>query len=426
MEIIYNIINAILQIFLLCFFFSTFSEKNSFKGIYIYVFSITAFFVFSLLFLDVGLIKFLILILVSFLISVLFKLKWHTKIFLTTIIVTLSSLSETVVALLSSYILNEEIAVLKTGSYLFAGMMISKLIIFAIISIIKFGKHSLPKVKISMLWAYIGFMLITSIMIIFVILDYMYFITDNPVKKITAVFVIITLMLTNIVLFYIIDRICDYFTMQQNLLIANKLIYTQKETYKELYDNQVQIRKIKHDLKNTMIGILHELDNGNFANAKEYIKTSCKLLESQDNFICGNSIIDTIISIKNEKAAALGIKFGVEIELQQQICVDTIDLSVIMGNAIDNAIEATEKLNSNDKIIDISIISRNYSLVIIIKNPVLHRIDVNNLISTKEDKDSHGLGVLQMQSLSKKYNGEVFFDCNDEQFKTTIVLNCNE
>lgn len=426
MEIIYNIINGILQIYLLCFFFGTFLEKNLFKGIYIYMFSIIVFFVFSLLFLDVGLIKFLILILVSFLISVLYKSKWHTKIFLTIIVVTLSSLSETVVALLSSYVLNEEIAVLKTGSYLFAGMMISKLIIFAIIAIIKFGKHSLPKEKINMLWAYIGFMLITSIMIIFVILDYMYFITDNPGKKITAILVIITLILTNIVLFYIIDRICDYFTIKQNLLIANKLIDTQKETYKELYDNQVQIRKIKHDLKNTMIGILHELDNDNIANAKEYIKTSCKLLEYQNSFICGNNIIDTIISIKNEKAAASDIKFDLEIELQQQICVDTIDLSVIMGNAIDNAIEATEKVDSNDKIIDISIISRNYSLVIIIKNPVLYKIDVNNLISTKEERESHGLGILQMQSLSEKYNGNVFFDCNDEQFKTTIVLNCNE
>ena len=138
---------------------------------------------------------------VSFLISILYELKWHTKIFLTAIIVTLSSLSETAVALFSSYILNKEIAVLKTGIYLFAGMMVSKLIIFAIIAIIKFGKHSLPKFKISMLWSYIGFMLITSIMIIFVILDYMYYIMDNPSKKVIAISVIITLILTNIALF---------------------------------------------------------------------------------------------------------------------------------------------------------------------------------------------------------------------------------
>ena len=356
----------------------------------------------------------------------MYELKWHTKIFLTAIIVTLSSLSETAVALFSSYILNKEIAVLKTGIYLFAGMMVSKLIIFAIIAIIKFGKHSLPKFKISMLWSYIGFMLITSIMIIFVILDYMYYIMDNPSKKVIAISVIITLILTNIALFYIIDKICDYFIVKQNLLIANTLVENQKSTYKELYDNQVQIRKIKHDLKNTMIGILHELDNDNISNAKEHIKTSCELLESQNSFICGYSIIDTILSIKNERATSLGIKLDVEIELQQRIGVDTIDLSVIMGNAIDNAIEATEKLSSNHKAVDISIISKNYSLIIIIKNPVPHKIDISNLISTKADSESHGYGILQMRSLAKKYNGDIFFDCNDEQFKTTIILNYNE
>ncbi len=426
MDIIYHLVNGILQIYLLCFFFETFSEKKTFKGKYIYIFSITTIFILSLLFLDVGLIKFLILILVSFLISILYELKWHTKIFLTAIIVTLSSLSETAVALFSSYILNKEIAVLKTGIYLFAGMMVSKLIIFAIIAIIKFGKHSLPKFKISMLWSYIGFMLITSIMIIFVILDYMYYIMDNPSKKVIAISVIITLILTNIALFYIIDKICDYFIVKQNLLIANTLVENQKLTYKELYDNQVQIRKIKHDLKNTMIGILHELDNDNISNAKEHIKTSCELLESQNSFICGYSIIDTILSIKNERAISLGIKLDVEIELQQRIGIDTIDLSVIMGNAIDNAIEATEKLSSNHKAVDISIISKNYSLIIIIKNPVPHKIDISNLISTKADSESHGYGILQMRSLAKKYNGDIFFDCNDEQFKTTIILNYNE
>ena len=109
MDIIYHLVNGILQIYLLCFFFETFSEKKTFKGKYIYIFSITTIFILSLLFLDVGLIKFLILILVSFLISILYELKWHTKIFLTAIIVTLSSLSETAVALFSSYILNKEI-----------------------------------------------------------------------------------------------------------------------------------------------------------------------------------------------------------------------------------------------------------------------------------------------------------------------------
>lgn len=55
-----------------------------------------------------------------------------------------------------------------------------------------------------------------------------------------------------------------------------------------------------------------------------------------------------------------------------------------------------------------------------------HKIDISNLISTKADSESHGYGILQMRSLAKKYNGDIFFDCNDEQFKTTIILNYNE
>ena len=105
--------------------------------------------------------------------------------------------------------------------------------------------------------------------------------------------------------------------------------------------------------------------------------------------------------------------------------MDSIDFSVLIGNAIDNAIEATQSVKTHDKVINITIMTKNSNLLIIVKNPVDAKIDTQNLATTKKEFELHGFGVLQMTNLVEKYGGDIFFECDDKQFKTTIILNNN-
>lgn len=305
-------------------------------------------------------------------------------------------------------------------------MLLSKLITFITIAIIRLGNHSLPFKKLEGVWAYIILLPLTSIIFVFMISDYMYTIVDDKVKQTLTIASVFLIIITNILLFYVIDKIRDYFVSQSNLAIANELIEKQKITYKNLFDSQTEIKKIKHDLKNVMYGILHEIDTNNIEKAKNYIKHNCNLLApSTVSFISGNSIIDTLISAKNHVANDLNITLDVETELSSQIYMDSIDFSVLIGNAIDNAIEATQSVKTHDKVINITIMTKNSNLLIIVKNPVDAKIDTQNLATTKKEFELHGFGVLQMTNLVEKYGGDIFFECDDKQFKTTIILNNN-
>lgn len=423
-NIILCVFNGLLSIFIICFFFGIFAPKCNFKLRNFILCIISIMFIVSLICLKNSLFSFTVLLFVVFILSLLYKLKWYNHIFLTSVITLIFSFSELIVVLISSNILKVDLSVLKTGYYFVSGMLLSKLLSFVIVAIIKIGKHTLPVKKFGLLWGYISILPLTSFILIFIMVDYIYKIEDNPPMQLITAISYGLLIASNIFIFYVIDKISDRFVTEQKLVLASELIERQKKSYRDLYENQSEIRKIKHDLKNEMIGILHDIENQKTEDAVKHIKQNCEILEAKSNsLISGNSIIDTLISVKSEIAESFGIKFNVESELLNQINVDVIDFSILLGNAIDNAIEATQKTQLHKKTVNLSIISKEENIVMIVKNPVDEKIDVSSLSTTKIDTDVHGFGVLQMKSLASKYDGEVFLKCDNSIFKTTIIIN---
>ena len=133
-----------------------------------------------------------------------------------------------------------------------------------------------------------------------------------------------------------------------------------------------------------------------------------------------NPILDAVILSKIKTANTFNIDIKPTVIINQPIYVDAIDLSILIGNALDNAIEAA-KLISNT-VITIKIISLVEQLTIEITNPVKENVDTNKLKSNKTNKYLHGLGIQSMQSISAKYDGEIFFSCKECIFSTDIIL----
>ena len=423
-ELLFCIFNGLLTVYITCFFFGIFATKRDFKFRTLVLCVLSVIFIFSLILLDNSLLSFVFLIFIIIALSRLYNLKWTHCIFLSACVTLIFSFTELIIALCSSYILRVDFATLKTGYYFVAGMLLSKLLTFVIFAIIKLGKHSLPIKNMGLLWGYIGVLPITSFALIFIMVDYIYKIESNPTMQLITSIVFVLLIASNIFIFYVVDKICDRFVTEQKLILANELIESQKKTYRDLYDSQTEIKKIKHDLKNIMIGVLHYINSNEISEAKKYIEQNCELLKGNfNNVASGNSIIDTLISVKSEVAQTVNVKLNTDIVLLNQINIDDIDFSIILGNAIDNAIEATEKTKLHKKEVDISIIAKNSNIVIVVKNPVDKRVDTNNFSTTKSNSEMHGFGILQIMTLVKRYQGETFFDCDDKTFKMTAIIN---
>ena len=208
---------------------------------------------------------------------------------------------------------------------------------------------------------------------------------------------------------------------ETKITAANELIAKQIHQYETVLEHHSEIVKMRHDQKNFCIGVLAELKAGNVESVTKKLEEEYANLNSMMEK--PNDIVHTLVAIKNEIAVAHGICIDFEYRDLGQLVIPAIDLAVILGNALDNAIEATANVSDHTRrTIHLLTAVKNKSIVITIKNPVDKKLDVENLRTTKEKSAMHGYGIISMKQIAEKYNGEVTFLCSDTEFTTSIFL----
>lgn len=423
-NIVVGVFNAVMTVAICSLFFASFAPPKRFKIRHMVIFVLTTIFSLFLALQVKKAINFILLLSVIFALSFLYETKWTNRIFLSIAFVLLSSLAELIVAVSSSAILSVELDTLKTGVYYVAGILLSKLLSLIMVVFLRAGKHSLPLTRIKGMWIYVGLLPLSSVVMVFVISDYMYTIQEHPVMQTGALMGMCLLIASNILIFYVIDKIFENFEAKQRLVLVDELLETQKRRYNELYESQQEVIKVKHDLKNIMLGLSYRIGRGEYTEALEYTQKQCVLLETNDDTVLfNNNVIDTIVFAKQRRAMSAGIQLSIDNELHTEIRIDPIDVAVIIGNVLDNAIEAVERGGITEPKIQLGIMSRQELLIFLIRNPVAEKVDVNNLITTKANRREHGLGLAQVSELIKRYNGEMLLDCDAQTFSTTIILN---
>ena len=144
---------------------------------------------------------------------------------------------------------------------------------------------------------------------------------------------------------------------------------------------------------------------------------------------CGNSTVDALINFKNLTAEKADVELKLKIFIPENLPINQCDLGVVMGNAIDNAIEAAQQYDGTDKFVEITMGVKKEALVLVIKNPFQNELREDkqgNLLSTKNDGNRHGYGVKSIRRVAEKYNGEVLIETENQLFILTVIMNIEQ
>lgn len=231
--------------------------------------------------------------------------------------------------------------------------------------------------------------------------------------------IIFLVLLSNILTFTIFAKFTSLIASdyQKELLI-------QEAKSKELYYEQVEesnkkIRMIKHDLKNRMITIAASKDKNIILS--EIIKIIGELDESGKKIYTKNVIINTILNSKISIAQKKNIKMNILVIIPAKLNIGYSDAGIIIGNLLDNAIEACEFLTCNYRWINIDMQYKKGKLIFKICNSKKeNKVNVNK--SNKKNSSEHGLGVKSVKSVINKYNGTIEFSDYIDSFETSVVL----
>ena len=300
-----------------------------------------------------------------------------------------------------------------------AALIIIKIITYSVMLFLSNFKLVKNDIKVSLLqWLSIFVIpsgtLVSALMIIMKVND------DNVTEALIS---IIILFIINVFVFYLYDALMKSYDekLEKALLQQqNRAYLNQLEIIKQSQEN---LKEFRHNVKNHVLSLKTLIENNDNNAATDYLDSVFNSIDISDEYSkSGNNEIDSILNYKLNKADTYGIKTDININVPEKMNIRPFDLSVVLGNLLDNAIEATCKCN--EKIIKISAELDRNVLYINISNSFDGKLSFkgDKYVSTKVDAENHGLGLNCVQKSLEKYKGAIELRHSDNMFIVDVLL----
>lgn len=249
-----------------------------------------------------------------------------------------------------------------------------------------------------------------------------------PDIKIYALLGMLCIVIANITTYYFYTVLCREYENKLKVKLLEQQYENVKKNMEDADSFIRQMRTVKHDIKNHLLTINGYIETGDLDGAKNYISTLTEVhMPKFQSFIktenaAFNSIVNSKIALCNEK------KIVIEIKAMDGILskFDSVDIGVLFGNLLDNAIEAAENIVKKNISVNIQEMGEYFS--ILVSNSIDKSVLVSNetLITTKSNKELHGIGIKTVKSLVKKYDGMISFFEENGEFCCHILIDKNK
>lgn len=265
------------------------------------------------------------------------------------------------------------------------------------------------------------FLLSTTIIVLIQLTQLKNDLTKNT--RILLLFADVCIVIINIITIKIITLLNQqYHTKMENELLHTKLQYQTQYTT-AVQQQEESVKKQRHDIKNSMT-VLHKLAvQGDMNGIRKYIQQYIEHYHTDISFVHTNhDIVDAIINTKLSYAHEMGINTVCLIDSNLPKISDT-DYCSLLGNMLDNAIEASQN-NKNSPEIILEMVSTNTQLRIRVKNKIQKSILNTNpyLRTTKSVPRKHGYGISILKEIAARYDGSTDFFEEDSYFIAQVVL----
>lgn len=194
--------------------------------------------------------------------------------------------------------------------------------------------------------------------------------------------------------------------------------------YAEVETMYRKMRGWRHDYHNHIQVLKAQLEFGRYEEARQYLAMLNDDLTTVDTVIkTGNVMVDAILNSKLTMIKEREIQVDATAVVPQDVPFSGIDLSVLIGNLLDNAMEAcAQVLNKDERFIRIYIDIVKKQLYISVTNSMDGRARRKGLQYLSTKTGLHGFGLLRIDRIASKYGG--FINRQDEEgvFATEVML----
>ena len=247
--------------------------------------------------------------------------------------------------------------------------------------------------------------------------------TNTSLSRGTMLVCMCSALAINIFAFYLYDKISALLVSQMNKRIdeeQNRYYEYQVQMMKSTLEN---MRVLRHDLNNKLSPLYGMATSGKSEElVAQIVELTSIYCASKEYSKSGSSTVDSIINFKLQQAEAENITITTDILIPNELSIPIFDIAVILGNIIDNALEAVIKVE--ERWIDIKMKYSKGRLIIKINNSydgIVYKSS-DHFLSRKEDMANHGMGLKSVQSVLQKYDGAIQITHDERKFKAKLLM----
>lgn len=240
---------------------------------------------------------------------------------------------------------------------------------------------------------------------------------------VAAVAVLFVAMCIAVVNFF--AEICAGYAREKQLHHLRSDYCSVKEQLEVQNQTSQRLRKIRHDIKNHLNSVSALLDKGEQQKARELLREISNTADSIQPTLSqatGNSLIDAVIAYKAALGEIRKIPFEYSLEILPEIRIDLSDVSSVIANLLDNALEAAEK--AKDPYVEIRVFMYKDYLTIMVKNSFhcVTRSSDGQIRTEKSDRENHGLGMTIVSEICERNFGVFRYKTNGAWFSASAML----
>lgn len=222
--------------------------------------------------------------------------------------------------------------------------------------------------------------------------------------------------LTSLVLLFAILILADHERLEQ----AERLTGLREVYYQGLRQQETQVRRLRHDLRNHLTAVRGLLEQGDEQGAIGYLDqiAGSPALRGTRR-LCENEAANAVLTAKAEAMEREGVAADFAVSLPRDLPVADMDLCALLGNALDNALEGTR--DAGERRITVRCKADKGLFMLRVENTLGGAVQPD-LATTKADKAAHGFGIPGMREIAERYGGTLDAGAREGAFELVVCL----
>ncbi len=289
-------------------------------------------------------------------------------------------------------------------------------------------KYLLPAMKIGdeKMWRYaLPVPLMFSLICLFFVDPQYEFIGVSPKALFGMLFIFFGCIFTCYFLLKALHQVQEKTELAEHEKQSRQMLSMQQDQYKLIADNIESARTARHDLRHFISAASRFIDSKQYDKLAEYVSSFIEpLTQDTELVICDNYAVNSIAGYYIRLAKAKGIDVSFAFAVKETISVSDIDLCVIIGNTMENAIEACAHMVEGKRFIHMyaKVIGSNISFICDNSFDGVVQMDGEEYLSRKRGATEKGIGLSSIAAVVKKYDGQMQVEHNADTFMLSVLL----